>query len=420
MGSKNPTTTVVQPPPPTITQLPPPNAQQTASDLFKAQLEFNPQLTQQAFDLQQQYGPLLAQLQTDTQLGQAPQLAQGQYDLQAQYGPMYRALYEQLFPTQTQGLEQVAQQGLQQMQSPTGLTAAQQGANDQALQQAYGQVSSQYADVLGPQAIQQYQNPIGLTPEQQQAQEAIRQRAFQQSERGIRNSANMGGGLFGGRRELREDRARNELAQGFAVEDIDRQAQQRQQALAQLLAASGMQQGIEQQRNVFGQQAIGNLQQQRASALQNVIAGGQVVFPQIQQPGVGNFQAPQFGQGVAASPDALLQAYMNSTFVQPAAIGFGQSPFSQNAALIAGLTQAGATAAAAGCHVAEVLYGVDDLRTHLARRYALTHDGFFLRLYRGFSDVWAGWVRKLPFLARLVRPIWDRMWHRQLAELRAV
>ena len=306
----------IQAPPPQITQAPPPNIQQNAADLFRAQLEFNPQLTQQAFELQQQYGPQYAQSQTDIQLGQAPQLAQGQYDLQALYGPQYRQLYESLFPTQTAGLEEVAQQGLQQMQSPTGLTSAQQGANDQAQQQAYGQVSSQYADILGPQAIQQYQNPIGLTGQQQAAQDAIRQRAFQQSERGIRSAANVGGTLYGGQREYREDRARNELAQGFAVEDIDRQAQQRQQALAQLLAAQGMQQGIEQQRNVFGQQAIGNLQQQRASALQNVIAGGQVIFPQITQPGVGNFQAPQFQQGVTPSPDALLQAFLQGQIIQ--------------------------------------------------------------------------------------------------------
>ena len=47
----------IQPPPPQIIQAPPPNIQQNAADLFQAQLQYNPQLTAQAAQLQQQYGP---------------------------------------------------------------------------------------------------------------------------------------------------------------------------------------------------------------------------------------------------------------------------------------------------------------------------------------------------------------------------
>ena len=207
------------PPPPTITQAPPPNVGESSRQLAESQLQYNPQLTAQQVQLQGQYGP---------------QLAQQQYDIQSQYGPMYRALYEQMFPTQTQGFEQLAQQSLQRLQSPQG-----------------------------------------LTPEQQAAQDAIRGRAYEQSERGIRSAANVGGTLYGGRSQLREDRARNELAQGFAAQDI------------------------------------GLMDQRRAQTLQELIAAGQVIFPQVQQP-----QAPAFGQGVTPSPDALLQAILSGQIIQ--------------------------------------------------------------------------------------------------------
>lgn len=163
-------------PPQIIPAPPPPDVGKTAEESFAAQLKYNPQLTAQQVELQGQYGP---------------QLAQQQLDLQTQFAPLYRALLESQFP-QIGTLAQQTQQGLQ---SPTGLNAQQQAAQD-----------------------------------------SIRQRAFEQSERGIRESANVGGTLFGGRRELREDRARNELAQGFATEDIARQQQQRAQTMQELLS----------------------------------------------------------------------------------------------------------------------------------------------------------------------------------------
>ena len=153
---------------------PPPNYQQTAGEAAQAQLTYNPQLAAQNVQLQGQYGP---------------QVAQQQYDLAAQYGPMYRALIEQQFPQ-------------------------------------IGMLSSQVSQRLA--------SPQSLTTEQQSAQDAIRQRAYEQSAQGVRESANLGGTLFGGRRELREDRARNELAQGFATQDIQLQQQQRQQAMSEL------------------------------------------------------------------------------------------------------------------------------------------------------------------------------------------
>ena len=88
--------------------------------------------------------------------------------------------------------------------------------------------------MLSNQVSQGLASPGSLTVDQQAAQDAIRQRAYDASAKGIRESANVGGTLFGGRRELREDRARNELAQGFASEDINRQMQQRQQSMSEL------------------------------------------------------------------------------------------------------------------------------------------------------------------------------------------
>lgn len=153
---------------------PPPNYQATAGEAAQAQLTYNPQLAAQNVQLQGQYGP---------------QLAQQQYDIAAQFGPLYRALIEQQFPQ---------------------------------IGQLAGQVSQQMA------------SPMSLTPEQQAGQDAIRQRALEASARGERTRANLGGTLYGGNAALSESRARNELLQGFASEDIGRQQQQRQQTMSEL------------------------------------------------------------------------------------------------------------------------------------------------------------------------------------------
>ncbi len=71
---------------------------------------------------------------------------------------------------------------------------------------------------------------------------------------------------------------------------------------------------------------------------------------------------------------------------------------------------AGAVAGVAGaCFVAEELYGVDDMRTHAARRYVATHDSPFLRAYRRHGRAWAAWLRRHPWAKPLVRPVWNAM-----------
>ena len=220
-GDKPHQSQFIQPPPPQIIQAPPPPVGETSAQLAQSQLQYNPRLTAQQVALQQQY---------------APQLAQSEYNIQAKYGPMYRALYESMFPTQTQGLETVSRQGLER-----------------------------------------FQNPQGLTAEQQAAQDAIRNRAQERMLRGIRTQANIGGTLYGGNRERREVEAASELANRYAMQDIALQDQRRREALAE------------------------------------IVTGGQVMFPQVQQPGV-----PGFGQSVTPSPDALLAAYSQGQIINPA------------------------------------------------------------------------------------------------------
>ena len=185
----------------------PPNYQATAGEAAQAQLTYNPQLAAQNVQLQGQYGP---------------QVAQQQYDLSAQYGPMYRALIEQQFPQ-------------------------------------IGMLSNQVSQGLA--------SPRSLTVDQQAAQDAIRQRAYDASAQGIRESANLGGTLYGGRREQREDRARNELAQGFATQDIQLQQQQRQQAMSELATLLQLAFPQVQQPNVPGGNQLGLSQDALFNAL---------------------------------------------------------------------------------------------------------------------------------------------------------
>ena len=225
--------------------------------------------------------------------------------------------------------------------------------------------------MLQQQTQQALQSPYSLNPQQQSAQNDIRQRQRDDLRRTTLESANVGGTLYGGRTQQRLDRAQAELSNQYAMQDIGLQQQQRQLTLQEVLALAQL-------------------------------AG----FP-VQQ------ISPTAVQNTTPSPDALLQAMSASQFVQPAAIGFGPSSRQLNYQLIgSALGSAGQAAggAAAACHVAEVLYGTTDLRTFLARLYVLTHDSVFLRAYRRWSVAWAIWLRRLPILQPLVKPIWDRMW----------
>ena len=92
------------------------------------------------------------------------------------------------------------------------------------------------------------------------------------------------------------------------------------------------------------------------------------------------------------------------------------------AALAAGLAAAGTTPPAAGgappppvappappapCWVAEVLYGINDQRTHAARLWATTNDNWFTKLYKIHGETWAKWLTIHKWVQPVVKPIWD-------------
>lgn len=187
-----------------------PSVSQTAAESAQAQLQYNPQLVAQQVALQQQYGTPLAQSQFNTQAAIAPQ---------------YRDLLMQQYPE------------LRMLQN--------------SVQQGFGN--------------QGYDNA------QLQALNAIRDRETQRGLTGIREGANLGGTLFGGRRQQAEEDFLTRQAQGYSAQDI------------------------------------GFQQQQQAQNLQRLVTLLQLSNPQVQQPAV-----PSFGQSVAPGGDALYSALVNN------------------------------------------------------------------------------------------------------------
>ena len=168
--------------PATIQQAPPapvPSAGETARQIAEARLEFDPQIAQQQQQLSEQFFPQQAQLQADLLQQFAPQAAGLQQQLRQEFSPTQAALTEAF-----------AQQGIERLQ-----------------------------------------DPFGLTPQETEAQEAIRQRQREQLTTQLRTRANLGGGLFGGRAQATEQRSLTELEQAFAQQDIGRRQQGAQTAL---------------------------------------------------------------------------------------------------------------------------------------------------------------------------------------------
>lgn len=207
-------TTIKQAP---TTQAPGPG--ESAGDLYKARLEYDPQVAEMEQNLAQQYQPQQAQLQADLYGQYAPQLA---------------------------GL----QDALRQMYSPT-----QAGVTEQ----------------VGQIAQQRLANPFGYTPQEQEAVTAGRGGLADQLREQLRTRANLGGGLYGGRAQAREEDALTELGQSFLREDIGLRQQGAQQAL---------------------QYAMPSIQQ---------------LYPQTTYPGAPTQQQP-VSQPVTPSADALYNA----------------------------------------------------------------------------------------------------------------
>jgi len=80
-------------------------------------------------------------------------------------------------------------------------------------------------------------SPTGISPEQQQAVDQRRGLAQTELQGALRNRANLGGGLFGGRSARTEERAVSDLQARFSEEDINRQETARLNALQSALPA---------------------------------------------------------------------------------------------------------------------------------------------------------------------------------------
>lgn len=158
-GSPEPAPPPVPPPIPT--------AGETAEDIYKARLKYDPLSAQQSFDIasNQDYG-------TEAWTG------------------LIESIRQSVFP-QEQGVRQQLGQNIM-------------------------------GGLLGE---------FGITEAQRESQEAIRGREKQRLVQGIRERANLGGTLFSGGAQKQERLGSQELGQAFATEDISRDSTNRQNAL---------------------------------------------------------------------------------------------------------------------------------------------------------------------------------------------
>ena len=195
-----------------------------------------------------------------------PLVAAMELELAQKYGPQYGELYNQISQQQFPGLEQLRITGTEQAQ-------------------------------------QRLESPFAMTPDEEAAMQAIRGRTRGQVQKNVRERANLGGQLYGGRAELSENRAMGELEQAFGAEDINRRMQAGQQA----------QQG-----------ALPYLQ---------------ILYPQIQQ-------QQAVSRGVTPSADSLYNAMFQASQPQSYAVPGAPSPMWDIAGSIAGGASAALTAGA--------------------------------------------------------------------------
>lgn len=293
MGGK----TVVESPPPA------PSATETAQDIYKARLQYEPQIARHELQIQQEVMPEWTRLMTDMQQQYSPQLAQIFTDIQKQQMPQLQELQAKLFPQQSQVVETAAGQALEGLK-----------ADEDPLMTA-----------MREQATQRMGAADYATPEQQQALEAIRGRQRKQLTRGLRGREAMTGTLYGGRAARREEEALGELEQQFATQDIDRLMQQQQMAYQQASLLPQIQSAMQTQ------------------ALQRATPLMQILYPQVQAP---QAQAERFGYtGVTPTPNSQLSAAMQANqMLNQANITNAQNASAQQQAMWSGLGQLGGQA----------------------------------------------------------------------------
>ena len=95
-----------------------PSATETAADIYRARMQYDPLMAAQEMAIQQQYVPQQTALYNQMLQQYGPGAAQLQTDIQKAQMPQLQTLQQQLFPTQSQVLEAGAGQALGGLQSP--------------------------------------------------------------------------------------------------------------------------------------------------------------------------------------------------------------------------------------------------------------------------------------------------------------
>jgi hypothetical protein len=247
---------------------PAPSPSQSAEDIYRARLKYDPQVAALEMQLQQQYMPQQAALYQSLYKQYYPEMARQQ-----------QALQRELFPYQSQIVEQGAQRALQQLQTPEDALVAQ----------------------MRQQAQQRLTSPQGYTPEEQAAINAIRQRETGRVSEQLRERSNLGGTLYGGRGEQLESRALQELAQGYTAQDIDRLRQQQQLAWQQAGQVPTLESALASQRQAM------------------LTPYMQIMYPQIgvAQPSISPFQYTSAVPSADQLYSAIFQASQPNYLYQP-------------------------------------------------------------------------------------------------------
>lgn len=242
-------------------------------------------------------------------------------------------------------------------------------AFNQARRQNF-QGESAVQDQLLQNVLAQLQSPTGYTPEQQTALDARRGQAQQELVKSMRNRANLGGGLFGGRAAAAESRDVSNLQNQFASEDI------------------------------------GNQERARLNAFQAALPALQILFPEV------GINAPQF-QSAAPSGDA---AYSGALQARGQDISLAQSNAANAAANRSALY--GALGSAVGqiggayagkCWVAAVIFGGwHEPKTVEARHYvSYMAPAWFRDWYTRNGRQIAAFIMDKPILILALRPLFE-------------
>jgi hypothetical protein len=162
---------------------PAPSASESAADIYRARLQYDPLVAQQEMDIQRTLLP--------------------------QQAALYQSLYNQYYP-------EIARQ-------------------QQALQQELYPYQSQIVESGAQRALERLQNPNYMTTQEQTALDATRTKAVSDLQKSMRERANLSGGLYGGRSAASEAQSVSDLLNQFSIQDYTNRMQNAynaQQALA--------------------------------------------------------------------------------------------------------------------------------------------------------------------------------------------